>query len=83
MALENARLYQETQRRAERERMAGEITARLRASNDPQEILQTAVQELRQALKVRSAQVLLSQNPPARPAVAQAEGEDQVAQPAG
>ncbi len=58
VALESARLYQETQRRAERERLAGEITARLRASNDPQVILQTAVTELRQALQAAQAQVL-------------------------
>jgi len=51
LALESARLFQETQARAERERLAGEITTKLRASNDPQTILQTAVQELRQALQ--------------------------------
>jgi GAF domain-containing protein len=62
-ALESARLYQETQRRAERERMASEITAHLRSSNDPQKILQTAVQELRQVLKASRAQVLISASP--------------------
>jgi len=59
VAVESARLYEETQRRAERERLAGEISAKLRASNDPQTILQTAVQELRQALQANRAQVLL------------------------
>jgi GAF domain-containing protein/HAMP domain-containing protein len=59
VALESARLYQETQRRAEREKMAGEITAHLRASNDPQAILQTAVRELRSALQAQKAQVTL------------------------
>ncbi len=63
VALESARLYQETQRRAERERLAGEITAHLRSSNDPQTILQTAVQELRQALQASRAQVLISASP--------------------
>jgi GAF domain-containing protein len=63
VALESARLYQETQRRAERERLAGEITAHLRSSNDPQAILQTAVQELRQALQASRAQVLVSASP--------------------
>jgi GAF domain-containing protein/HAMP domain-containing protein len=53
LALENARLFQETQRRAVRERLASEITAKMRLSNDPQVILQTAVQELRQALKIQ------------------------------
>lgn len=59
VALESARLHQEAQRRAERERLAGEITARLRASNDPAAILQTAVTELRQALNARRVQVLV------------------------
>jgi GAF domain-containing protein len=59
VALESARLYQETQRRAERERLAAQITARMRASNDPQTILQTAVQELRQALQAQRAQAVI------------------------
>jgi GAF domain-containing protein/HAMP domain-containing protein len=53
LALENARLYSETQRRAERERLAGNIVAKMRLSNDPHEILRTAVQELRQALQLQ------------------------------
>ena len=63
VALESARLYQETQRRAERERLAGKINSHLRSSNDPQVILQTAVQELRQALQASRAQVLISGSP--------------------
>lgn len=59
VALESARLYEETQRRAERERLASEISAKLRASNDQQTILQTAVQELRRALQANRAQVML------------------------
>lgn len=58
VALDSARLYQESRRRAERERLAGEITAHLRSSNDPKAILQTAVSELRQALHARQGQVL-------------------------
>lgn len=60
-ALESARLYNETQRRAERERLAGEITAKLRSTNDPQEILKTAAQELRRALDASQAQVLITE----------------------
>ncbi len=59
LALESARLYQETQSRAERERLAGEIISKVRSSNNPQIILQTAVQELRQALQAKQTQVLL------------------------
>jgi GAF domain-containing protein len=66
--LESARLYEETRRKAERERMASEITAKVRASNDPQAILQTAVQELRQALHANRAQVLIQAAPVPLPA---------------
>lgn len=58
-ALESARLYEETRRRAERERLTGEITARIRASNDPQTILQTAAHELRKALQADRAQLVI------------------------
>jgi GAF domain-containing protein/HAMP domain-containing protein len=56
LALENARLFQETQRRAVREQLTSEITAKMRTSNDPQVILQTAVQELSQALNLQRHQ---------------------------
>lgn len=56
-ALEAARLYEESQRRADRERFVGEIGTKLRSSNQPQEILQIAIQELRQALNASQAQV--------------------------
>ena len=60
LALENARLLEETQRRAERERRFSEITARIRSSNDPQVILETAAAELRNALGVTQSQILLN-----------------------
>jgi GAF domain-containing protein len=50
LALENARLLEETQRRAERDRLIANITARVRSSMDPEIILQTAVRELGLAL---------------------------------
>ncbi len=59
LALENVRLLEQTQRRAEREHLVTEITGKLRASNDPQIILQTAVNELRQALHARHAQIII------------------------
>jgi GAF domain-containing protein/HAMP domain-containing protein len=59
IALESARLYSESQLRAERERLAGEITAKLRTSNDPGTILRTAVQELRLAIQADKAQALM------------------------
>ena len=60
LTLENARLLEETHQRAERERIVGQISARLRVSNDPQQILQTAVSELKQALRVEKAQVMIA-----------------------
>lgn len=59
VAMENARLLEQTNKRAEREHMVTEITARLRASNDPQVILQTAAQELRKALRASTAHVII------------------------
>jgi GAF domain-containing protein len=46
LAIENFRLLTEAQRRAAKERSVGEITARISASVDVREIMQTAVQEL-------------------------------------
>lgn len=59
LALENARLFQETIRRAERERKALEITSKIRSTNDFQTIIQVAVEELQQALNASRAQVIL------------------------
>jgi GAF domain-containing protein len=50
-ALENARLVEQTQRTAQRERMINEINARVRQSVDLDAILHTAVTELGQSLK--------------------------------
>jgi GAF domain-containing protein len=63
-AMESARLFEETQRRAAREQIASEITNKLHASNNPQTILQTAVLELHKALKVNRAQVIIQKNVP-------------------
>jgi GAF domain-containing protein len=63
VALESARLYSETQRRATREQMVTEITSKIRSSIDPEEMLQTAVRELKQAFAAQRVQVLV-QSPP-------------------
>lgn len=68
VALESARLYEETRRRAERERLTGEITARMRTTNNPQAILETAVKELRRALQASQAQVSITPPIAAAPA---------------
>ncbi len=63
-ALENARLLEQTQRRAEREHMVAEITTKLRASNDPQVILRTAAEELRGALRAKRAHIIVQPSVP-------------------
>ena len=67
VALESARLYDETRRRAERERLTSEITAKVRASNDPRTILETAMSELRQALQASHTQITLHSLPIEQP----------------
>jgi GAF domain-containing protein len=49
--IENAHLFDQTVRRADRERLVAEITTKIRASNEPTTILNTAINALRQALK--------------------------------
>ena len=50
LALENARLLEETSRRAGREHLVSQITTKIRSTNDPQEMIQTALDELKNAL---------------------------------
>jgi GAF domain-containing protein len=50
VALDSARLYQDVQRRAAREQLAGAITARMRESLDIERVLKTAADEMFQAL---------------------------------
>lgn len=56
-ALDVARLYEETQRGALRERVAREVTDRMRATLEWDELMQTAVQEI--ARTVRASRVFL------------------------
>jgi GAF domain-containing protein/HAMP domain-containing protein len=59
LALDNARLYQDTQRSAEREHIISDITAKVRASTNVNVILQTAIRELAEALRVSKASIQL------------------------
>ncbi len=56
-SLESARLYEETQQRAARERIAGEISTRMRETLDVSNVLQTAVREMREALGLEEVEV--------------------------
>jgi len=50
LALENANLFEATERRATRERIIAEVTARIGESNDMDRILHTTIQELGRTL---------------------------------
>jgi GAF domain-containing protein len=60
LALENQRLFEQTQRRAQRERLTGEIVSKIRAAGDVQSILETATEELGRTLGVSRALIRLS-----------------------
>jgi GAF domain-containing protein len=55
VALDSARLYTETQRRATQERLVAGLTARMRATLDIETVLKTAADELYAAFKVDDA----------------------------
>jgi GAF domain-containing protein len=59
LALESARLYQDTQRRAERERLTGEVTAHIRETLDLDTVLQIAVHDISEALGLAALDVRL------------------------
>ncbi len=58
--LENARLFEQTIRRADRERKVLEITSKIRSTNDPQEMLMITLEELKRNLGVKQAQIVLN-----------------------
>lgn len=55
---ENARLFDETTRRAERERLVTDITTKIRETNDPKAMIETAIKELREALNVTRIEII-------------------------
>jgi GAF domain-containing protein len=58
LSVENARLFEETTMRAERERLVSEITGKIRSHNDPQAMIETAVNELRNALGASRVEII-------------------------
>jgi GAF domain-containing protein len=58
LSAENARLFDETSRRAERERLVTEITSKIRSTNDPETMIKTALNELRNALGATQVQLI-------------------------
>lgn len=61
IALENARLFENTVRRADRERKVLEITAQIRSTNDPAQMMQIAISELQRTLGASRAQIYVRQ----------------------
>jgi GAF domain-containing protein len=60
MALDSARLYAETQQRAEQERLVGEITGHIRQSLDVEAVLKTAMDEIYRALNLENLVIQLA-----------------------
>ncbi len=60
--MESARLFEETAKRAERDRKVLEITSKIRSTTDFNEMLEIAVNELKRELNASGAQVILQQN---------------------
>jgi GAF domain-containing protein len=58
-AAENQRLIEETQERAARERLTGEVASRMRESLDVDAVLQTAAREMRRALRLHDISIRL------------------------
>lgn len=65
VALDSARLYEETQQKAQQEELIGEATTRMRETLDLETVLKTAAQELRQALALAEVEVHLGSHPAA------------------
>lgn len=61
LTLESARLLEQTLRRAERERKALNITNRIRSTNNFQEMIQIAVEEIKHELNVNQARVIIQE----------------------
>lgn len=64
VALESAALFQDTQRRRNREQLINDITYRMRATLDPAAIVQSGIRELGRALG--ATEVVVTLQPPAR-----------------
>ena len=63
VAIENARQFEQTQRRAEREALVNVINQKIQNAATVENAMQTAVSELAKALNIRKAVVDLKTNP--------------------
>jgi GAF domain-containing protein len=58
LSAENARLFEDTTRRATRESLVSDITNKIRSTNDPQEMISTAMKELQRALGATRVEII-------------------------
>jgi GAF domain-containing protein len=58
LSAENARLFEETSRRASRESLVSDITTKIRGTNNPQEMIKTAMDELQRALGATRIEII-------------------------
>jgi GAF domain-containing protein len=58
-ALESARLFEASQRRAAREQLVGEISTRMRETLDVESVLKTAAREIGEALELHDLAIQL------------------------
>jgi GAF domain-containing protein/HAMP domain-containing protein len=62
LSLDNTRLFEQSQRATERERLVNDISTKLTSQTDVNRILQTAVREVGQALRAPQVSIRLSRN---------------------
>jgi len=67
LALDNARLIQQTRESAAREQVVAEISSQIRETLDLETVLRTAAQELQRAFNLQEAEVRLSTGQDALP----------------
>ena len=58
LSAENARLFDETTQRADRERLVGEITGKIRSHSDPKSMIDVAIKELQSALGASRVEIV-------------------------
>jgi len=58
LSAENARLFDETTQRADRERLVTDITSKIRSHDNPQAMIETAINELREALGATKVKII-------------------------
>lgn len=64
LSAENARLFEETTTTATRERIVSDITNKIRSTNDPQEMMHTAMSELQRVLGATRVEIVPQKNAP-------------------